>query len=143
MNFKITGTGSYAPTNTVSNDDLAKFLDTSDEWITQRVGVRTRRVSTGETAADFAVKAAQNALEMSGIDAKDLDLIVAASLSSDFACPTVAGTVQAKIGANCPAFDVNSACSGFLFALDTAAGFSPEEQQKRHWSSVRKESAKF
>lgn len=123
MNFKITGTGSYAPTNTVSNDDLAKFLDTSDEWITQRVGVRTRRVSTGETAADFAVKAAQNALEMSGIDAKDLDLIVAASLSSDFACPTVAGTVQAKIGANCPAFDVNSACSGFLFALDTAAGF--------------------
>ncbi|MFR8975352.1 MAG: 3-oxoacyl-ACP synthase, partial [Eubacteriales bacterium] len=90
MNFKITGTGSYAPTNTVSNDDLAKFLDTSDEWITQRVGVRTRRVSTGETAADFAVKAAQNALEMSGIDAKDLDLIVAASLSSDFACPTVA-----------------------------------------------------
>ena len=123
MNFKITGTGSYAPTNTVSNDDLAKFLDTSDEWITQRVGVRTRRVSTGETAADFAAKAAQNALEMSGIDAKDLDLIVAASLSSDFACPTVAGTVQAKIGANCPAFDVNSACSGFLFALDTAAGF--------------------
>ena len=69
------------------------------------------------------MKAAQNALEMSGIDAKDLDLIVAASLSSDFACPTVAGTVQAKIGANCPAFDVNSACSGFLFALDTAAGF--------------------
>ena len=123
MNFKITGTGSYAPTNTVSNDDLAKFLDTSDEWITQRVGVRTRRVSTGETAADFAVKAAQNALEMSGIDAKDLDLIVAASITSDLACPTVAGIVQSKIGATCPSFDVNSACSGFIFALDTAAGF--------------------
>ena len=123
MNFKITGTGSYAPDNTVTNDDLATYLDTSDEWITQRVGVRTRRVSTGETAADFAVKAAQKALEMSGIGANDLDLIIAASITSDLACPTVAGIVQSKIGATCPSFDVNSACSGFLFALDTAAGF--------------------
>ena len=123
MNFKITGTGSYTPENTVTNDDLAKFLDTSDEWITQRVGVRFRKISTGETAADFAVNAAERALKMSGIDAKDLDLIIAASVSSDTACPTVAGAVQSRIGANCPAFDVNSACSGFLFALDTAAGF--------------------
>lgn len=123
MDFKIIGTGSYTPENTVTNDDLAKFLDTSDEWITQRVGVRTRKVSTGETAADFALKAAQRALEMSGVNAKDLDLIIAASLSSDMTCPTVAGIVQAKLGASCPAFDINSACSGFLFALDTAAGF--------------------
>lgn len=123
MNFKIIGTGSYTPENTLTNNALAKFLDTSDEWITQRVGVKTRKISTGETAADFAVKAARNALEMSGVDAKDLDLIIAASISSDLICPTVAGIVQAKIGASCPSFDINSACSGFLFALDTAAGF--------------------
>lgn len=123
MNFKIIGTGSYAPKNIVSNDDLAQFLDTSDEWITQRVGVRSRHLSEGETAADFAVKAAQRALDMSGVSAKELDLIIAASISGELVCPTVAGSVQAKLGAQCPAFDVNSACSGFLFALDTAAGY--------------------
>lgn len=123
MNFKIIGTGSYTPENIVTNDNLAEFLDTSDEWITQRVGVRTRHVSTGETAADFAVIAAQRALEMSGTDASEIDLVIAATLSNETACPTVAGMVQTKIGASCPAFDVNSACSGFLFALDTAAGF--------------------
>ncbi len=123
MNFKIIGTGSYAPERVVTNDDLATFLDTSDEWITQRVGVRSRHVSTGETAADFAVHAARRAMEMSGTAPEEIDLIIAATISNDNICPTVAGTVQSKLGASCPAFDVNSACSGFLFALDTAAGF--------------------
>lgn len=123
MSIKIRGTGYYVPENTVTNDDLSKMVDTSDEWITQRVGVKQRRISTGETAADFAVKAAERALKSSGIRADELDLIIAATISSDTICPTVAGTVQKEIGASCPAFDVNSACSGFLFALDTAAAY--------------------
>ncbi len=123
MSIKIRGTGYYVPEHIVTNDDLSEMVETSDEWITQRVGVKQRRISTGETAADFAVKAAENALKSSGIKAEELDLIIAATISSDTICPTVAGTVQKEIGANCPAFDINSACSGFLFALDTAAAY--------------------
>lgn len=123
MSMKIRGTGYYVPAHTVSNDDLSKMVDTSDEWITQRVGVKQRRISTGESAADFAVKAAENALKSSGINAAELDLIIAATISSDTICPTIAGTVEKALGAQCPAFDINSACSGFLFALDTAAAY--------------------
>lgn len=123
MSFKIIGTGSYAASKAVTNDDLAKTLDTSDEWITQRVGIKERRVSETESAAEMGYRAALRALEMSGKSVDDIDLIVAASITCDTICPTVAGTIQRLLGAHCPAFDVNSACSGFLFALDTAAGF--------------------
>ena len=123
MSFKIIGTGSYAPDNIVTNDMLSQMVDTSDEWITRRVGVKERRISTGETTADMAIEAAKRAIENSGIDPSELDLIIAASVSSESACPTVAGYVQQAIGANCPAFDINSACSGFLFALETADAF--------------------
>lgn len=123
MAIKVLGTGFYVPEKVVTNDDLAKMIDTSDEWIVQRVGVRQRHISTGETAADFAVKAAQEALLESGLGADELDLIIAATITSENVCPTVAGTVQARIGASCPAFDISSACSGFLFALDTAVSF--------------------
>lgn len=131
MNFKITGTGSYLPENIVSNDDLSALVDTSDEWITQRVGIKERRISVRETAADMGYMAAVRALEMSGTNAQDLDLIIAASISGDNLCPTVAGEIQARLGAHCIAFDVNSACSGFLFALDTAAGFFERGRVKK------------
>lgn len=123
MSFKITGTGSYFPEHILTNDDLEKMVETSDEWITQRVGVKERRISINESAAELGYKAALRALEMSGTKVEELDLIVAASLTGDTLCPTVAGSVQAMLGAKCPAFDVNSACSGFMFALETAAGF--------------------
>ncbi len=123
MSIKFLGTGFYVPEKIITNDDLSKMVDTSDEWIMQRVGVKERHVSETETAADFAAKAASNALEKSGLTASQLDLIIAASVSSDSACPTIAGQVQTAIGANCPAFDISSACSGFLFALDTAVSF--------------------
>lgn len=123
MSIKIYGTGSYVPDNIITNEDLTKLVDTSDEWIIQRVGVKERHVSTGETAADFAVKAARQALESASISAQDLDLIIAATISSETMCPTVAGIVQKEIGASCPGFDLNSACSGFLFALDTAVSY--------------------
>ena len=124
MSISITGTGSYVPEKVLTNDDLAKMVDTSDEWIMQRVGVSERHIAVNESAADMAIKAARNALENANLDAKDIDLIIASTLTSDTACPTVAGYVQAGVGAACPAFDINSACSGFLFALDTAAAFA-------------------
>ncbi len=123
MAIKILGTGSYVPEKVVTNDDLTKLVDTSDEWIMQRVGVSERHVSICETAADLAVRAAKEALADAEVSADEIDLIIAASVSSDSVCPTVAGFVQKEIGASCPAFDVNSACSGFLFALDTAVSY--------------------
>jgi 3-oxoacyl-[acyl-carrier-protein] synthase-3 len=123
MSFQILGTGAYVPEKVVTNDDLSAMVDTSDEWITQRVGVKTRHVSVDESAADMGAKAAQRALEAAGITADQLDLIVGATVSSDYNCPSMAALVQQKIGAGCPAFDISSACSGFLFALDTAAAF--------------------
>lgn len=131
MSFRIVGTGSYVPDNVVTNDDLATFLDTSDEWIMQRVGVRQRHISTGETVADMACLAAERALENSGLKGEDIDLVICATCSSDSASPAAAAFVQAHIGAHGPAFDVNSACSGFLFALETAAGFFERGTVKR------------
>lgn len=130
MSIKIRGTGYYVPEHAVTNDDLSQMVETSDEWITQRVGVKQRRISTGETAADFAVNAAKNALASSGIEAEELDMIIAATISSDTICPTVAGTVEKAIGASCPCFDVNSACSGFIFALDIAASYLRQDSIK-------------
>lgn len=123
MSIRILGTGSYVPEKVITNDQLSTFIETSDEWISQRVGVRERHVSVNETAADMAIAAATRALEASGLTADALDLIIAATISSDTICPTVAGSVQTALGAHCPAFDLNSACSGFLFALDTAVSF--------------------
>lgn len=123
LSIKILGTGAYVPEKIVTNDDLSKMVDTSDEWIVQRVGVKERHVSVDETAAEFAIHAAKEALKAANISASEIDLIIAATISSETICPTVAGMVQKEIGANCPAFDVNSACSGFLFALDTAVSY--------------------
>ncbi len=123
MGIKILGTGMYLPEKILTNDDLSKLVDTNDEWITQRVGVKERHISETETAADMAAKAAKAAIKKAGITASEIDLIVCATISSETLCPTVAGMVGAAIGASCPAFDISSACSGFLFALDTAAAF--------------------
>lgn len=123
MSIKVLGTGAYVPEKIVTNDDLAQMVDTSDEWITQRVGVKERHVSETETAADFAVQAAKRAMENANVSADEIDLIIAATITPETMCPTVAGIVQQEIGATCPAFDINSACSGFLFALDNAVSY--------------------
>lgn len=130
MSIKILGTGYYVPERTVTNDELSQYVDTNDEWITKRVGVRERHISETETAVDFAVKASEDAIKSSGISVDEIDLIIAATISSDSICPTVAGAVGQKIGAHCPAFDINSACSGFLFALDTAVSFISRGEMK-------------
>ena len=131
MSFRIIGTGSYVPEKVVTNFDLAEVIDTSDEWIKQRVGISERHISTDESAAEMGYKAALNALEMSNVKPEELDLIIVASISNDTICPTAAGTIQKLLGAKCPAFDVNSACSGFLFPIDTAAGFFARGKVKK------------
>ena len=123
MSIEIIGTGGYVPEKIITNDDLSQMVETSDEWITQRVGVKERHVSVDETTADLAVKAARQALEAAGIRPEQLGLIITATVTGDMLCPSTAALVQAAIGAHCPAFDISSACSGFLFALDTAAAF--------------------
>ena len=123
MSIQILGTGAYQPEKIITNDDLSKMVDTSDEWIMPRVGIHERRVSVNETTAEMAEKAARKALDAAGVSPEELDLIIAATVSSDSICPSLSARVQMALGAHCPAFDLNSACSGFLFALDTAAAF--------------------
>jgi len=123
LNFKILGTGSCLPSLAITNDELSEFLDTSDEWITQRVGVRQRRYCTTERTVDLAKGAALKAFEMSCTSPQELDMIICATVSADDAAPSLACALQAELGATCPAMDVNAACSGFIYALETAAGF--------------------
>jgi len=124
MAIKIKGTGRCLPEKIVNNLDLEKRIDTTDEWIRERTGIERRHVSTGESVADLALEAAKKALADCNKDALDLDLIIVASCSSEMALPCVACQVQAGIGAKrAVAFDLNAACAGFLFALNTASAY--------------------
>jgi len=123
LSFSILGTGMYVPAKVVTNHDLSQFLETSDEWIQQRVGVVTRHISTEETAADMAYHAAVAALENSNCNKEDIDLILAATISGESVSPSISCEVQEKLGVSCVAFDLNAACSAFIFLLETAAGF--------------------
>jgi len=122
---RIAGTGSYLPEKVLTNDDLAKFVDTSDEWIAARTGIRERHVAAdGETTGDLAYQASLRALEAAGVDASELDLIVLGTTTPDLVFPSTACLLQHRLGANgCPAFDVNAACSGFVYALSVADKF--------------------
>lgn len=119
---RITGTGSYAPERVVTNIDLEKLIDTSDEWIRTRTGIVERHLaSEGEATSDLATKAAQRALEMAGVAATDIDLIVVGTITGDYPWPATACIVQSNLGAvNAGACDVSAACSGFLYALSMA-----------------------
>lgn len=131
MNFSILGTGMYVPEKIVTNDDLAKIVETSDEWITQRVGVKQRHICTNETAEDLGYKAALNALENSGCKASEIDLILVATVSGETVSPSVACMIQNKLGVSCMAYDINAACSAFIFLLETAAGFFARNTVKK------------
>ena len=122
---RIAGTGSYLPENVVTNDDLAKIVDTSDEWIAARTGIRQRHIAAeGETTSDLAYHASVRALEAAGVKPEELDLIVLGTTTPDLIFPSTACLLQDRLGANgCGAFDVNAACSGFLFALSVADKF--------------------
>lgn len=124
MSFKILGTGRAVPSNKVTNDDLAEYIETSDEWISQRTGIRSRYISTGETNTELATEAAKKAIEMAGISPEEIDLIIAGTVSGDCIYPTLACLVQANVGAkNAIAFDLSAGCTGFLYSLQVADGF--------------------
>jgi len=123
-NAQIIGTGHYVPENIVTNEDLAKITETSDEWIRTRTGISERRISQGDNTSDFATKAALNAIEDAKISPKDIDFIVLATLSPDAFIPNTACIVQANIGAvNATCFDLSAACTGFIYGLDVATQF--------------------
>lgn len=118
--MKILGTGSMQPAMTISNDDLSTFLDTSDEWISTRTGIKTRQVISTETLDSLAIFASQRALEDAGISPEQLDLIVCSTVQGDHITPATACIIAGGIRAKCPAFDINAACAGFVFAMDIA-----------------------
>ena len=122
--IRITGTGSALPGRIVTNKELEQLVETSDEWIRERTGIAERHVSVGETVVTLASEAARKALEQAGKRAEEIDLILVATCSPEQYLPCCACQVQADIGAvNALAFDVNAACSGFLFALNTADAY--------------------
>jgi 3-oxoacyl-[acyl-carrier-protein] synthase-3 len=134
MYARLIGTGSYLPGNPVSNDDLvARGIDTNDEWIVTRTGIRCRHLANpGATSSELGLIAAQRALEMAGISAADLDLIVVATSTPDFIFPSTACLIQAKLGnKGAAAFDVQAVCAGFTYALGIAEKFIRSGSHKR------------
>ena len=117
---RITGTGSYLPPKIITNFDLEKTLDTSDEWITARTGIKERRIVTNESTCDLALEASLNALSMAEIKPEDVDLIILSTTTPDKIFPATATILQNRLGASCPAFDLQAVCAGFVFALSTA-----------------------
>lgn len=124
MGIRVRGVGAYVPSQVVTNEELARTVDTSHEWIVQHTGIRERRISSPEEApSDMGHRAAVRCLENAGIDRMAVDLIVVACATPDQSQPAVACLIQDKLGVaerRCPAFDVNSVCAGFVFALDVA-----------------------
>ena len=124
MKMRILGTGSCVPERIVTNDDLAKIVETNDEWISTRTGIRERRITQGEGTSALAAKAAGLALEQSGVKPEEIDLILLGTSTPDKCFPSGACEVQGAIGAvNAVAYDISAACSGFIFALNTAQAF--------------------
>jgi 3-oxoacyl-[acyl-carrier-protein] synthase-3 len=121
----FSGTGSYLPERRLTNDELSKMVDTSDEWIIQRTGIKERRIAAkDESTASLGTAAARKCLESAGVDAKDLDLILCATITPEMQFPATACFVASALGLNStPAFDVSAACSGFIYALETASNY--------------------
>ena len=118
--MKILGTGSAIPTKVVTNQMLSEFLDTSEEWIVPRTGIHSRHVISSENLEDFGVKAALNALEMSGLGVEDIDYFICSNVVNEYVTPSMSCIIASKIGLTCPCVDINCACPGFIYALDIA-----------------------
>jgi 3-oxoacyl-[acyl-carrier-protein] synthase-3 len=125
LRAKVSGTGSYVPETILTNHDIEKMVDTSDDWITERTGIKERRIATEKQAAsDLAYEASKAALKSAGLKAKDMELIIVASVSGDMPLPATACILQDKLEAKkAAAFDVNAACSGFIFGLSVANAY--------------------
>jgi 3-oxoacyl-[acyl-carrier-protein] synthase-3 len=133
MNSRIIGTGSRLPEKVLTNADLEKIVDTSDEWIRSRTGIRSRHIAAeGELTSDLALSAAQRALQSADVPAGDIDMIIVATTTPDMIFPSTACILQSKLGVvGCPAFDLQAVCSGFVYALSTADLFIRAGQAKK------------
>lgn len=118
--MKIVGTGSALPQQSVTNENLSKFLDTSDEWIISRTGIKERRLITTEDLLELAVKASKSAIEAANIHPSQLDYIICSNVANNFVTPAMSCILQKRLEAQCPCVDINGACVGFIFALDMA-----------------------
>lgn len=132
MYARIAGTGSYLPKKVLTNHDLAKMVETSDEWVVSRTGIRERHVAAeGELTSDLAYQASTRAMASAGITASDIDLIIVATTTPDMVFPSTACILQSKLGIHgCPAFDVQAVCSGFVYAISLADMFIRSGQAK-------------
>ncbi|MDD3066014.1 MAG: ketoacyl-ACP synthase III [Endomicrobiaceae bacterium] len=124
FNVKILATGSYVPEKILTNSDLEKMVDTSDQWITERTGIKERRIiGKNQNLSDLAFEASKKAIEKSKISINDIDIIIVATVSGDMPFPATACTLQKKLGSNAVAFDISAACSGFMYGLSIAKSF--------------------
>ena len=129
----IKGTGKYVPERIVTNDDLSKIVDTSDEWIFGRSGIKRRRIAAdGETTADMALKASKAAIESAGLTPHDIDLVIVTTVNPDMLFPSTACILQAKLGIrnNIPCFDLEAACSGFVYGMEVATSMMASGRYK-------------
>jgi 3-oxoacyl-[acyl-carrier-protein] synthase-3 len=133
MNSRIIGTGSHLPEKVLTNADLEKIVDTSDEWIRSRTGICSRHIAAeGELTSDLALPAAQKALQSAGVAAGEIDMIIVATTTPDMIFPSTACILQTRLGiAGCPAFDLQAVCSGFVYALSMADLFIRDSQAKK------------
>ncbi len=123
MSFSIIGTGSALPQSIFHNDDLTEFLDTSNDWIQSRTGISSRHICIDETILDLALDASQKALENANISKDSLDYIICPTLGGDMVTPSLSCQIQEALKINCPCFDINAACSGFVYGLDVADAY--------------------
>lgn len=131
LRSRLIGVGSYLPEKVVSNDDLSKIVDTSDEWIYERTGIKRRHIlSEEESTSTISLKAAKQALSMSGLTGRDIDLIILATATPDKTFPATAAIIQRELGSQGSAFDIQAACSGFLYAMTIADSMLKNRQAK-------------
>ena len=130
MSFTVLGTGKAVPKYVLTNEELSTMVETNDEWITTRTGIKERHICKDETITELTVQAAKNALENAGVTPEQLDLIICSTMRGENITPSQACVIQKEIGATCPAFDVNAACSGFIYALDIADGYFVRKKVK-------------
>lgn len=141
MGIRILGTGSYTPDFQVTNEDMAKIVETNDEWIRTRTGIGTRHISDGEPTWYMGTQAAKRAIEATGIDPAEIRLLIDTTITPEYSTPSMSCIIQREVGAvNAACFDLNAACSGFIYAMDTAHRFLKTDASMRYALVVANES---
>ena len=131
MGLKIAGIGQGLPARRVSNHDLARLMDTSDAWISSRTGIENRYICTDETLTDLSVAAARQAARRAGLALSAIDLIICSTIGGDYRTPSLACCIAERLSLSCPAFDINAACTGFIYGLEVASGFLSSRRAKK------------